>query len=325
MLRRLVTIPASLLAVAVMLAACSSSSPSTSSSSPASGGQTVGFLVFDAELDTFVTALVDAVDGAAQARGLQLTVVDGKNDAATQTAAVQQFIADGVDAILLYPGDPTTLMPVVKEAADKGIPVFTVNLNLEKGAPIITYVGSDDYDYGKEQAELLVKAIGESGTVGLLTGEIGTSAELARTAGITDYLKDYPGIRIVEKQPDNWTDDSAVAAVQAWAAAYPKGSLSAVMAEGPEVAAAAEWARGQGRDDITFIAGDYDTAVQKAIVDGAVYGTVVQYPKEQGEKAIEAIFHWLNGAQDKVQRPTAYTSLPTVTQEDAATTPPAYQ
>ena len=323
MVRKLVILPASVLALVVMLAACSTSGSSGSDSS-SSGGQTVGFLVFDAELDTFVTALVDAVDEAAQSKGLQVTTVDGKGDAATQIAAVQQFIADGVDAILLYPGDPTTLVPVVQEAADKGIPVFTVNLNLEEGAPIITYVGSNDYDYGAEQAKLLVQAIGETGTVGLLTGEVGTSAELARTAGITDVLKEYPGISIVEKQADNWTDDSAVAIVQSWASTYAPGTLTAIVAEGPEVAAAAEWARGAGRDDITFVAGDYTADVQSAIESGAVYGTVVQYPREQGTKAIEAIFDWLNGAQDKVKRPTAYTPLPVVTRENAANTPPAY-
>lgn len=323
MVRKLVILPASLLALAVMVAACSTSGSSGGESS-APSGQTVGFLVFDAELDTFVTALVDAVDEAAQAKGLTVHTVDGQGDASTQIAAVQQFIADGVDGILLYPGDPTTLVPVVKEAADKGIPVFTVNLNLDQGAPIITYVGSNDYDYGAEQAKLLVQAIGETGTVGLLTGEVGTSAELARTAGFTDVLKDHPGISIVEKQADDWTDDSAVAIVQRWTAAYAPGTLNAIVAEGPEVAAAAEWARSEGRDDITFVAGDYTADVQSAIESGAVYGTVVQYPREQGTKVIEAIYDWLNGAQDKVKRPTAYTPLPVVTRENAAGTPPAY-
>lgn len=322
MLRRLVIVSASLVALGVMVAACSAV-PSGGGSSSA-GGQKVGFLVFNAELDSFVTSLVSAVEGAASAKGMQVTTVDGKGDASTQIAAVQQFIAEGADAILLYPGDPTTLVPVVKEASDKGIPVFTVNLNLEPGAPIITYVGSNDREYGSKQAQLLVDAIGETGTVALLTGTVGTSAQIDRTAGIMDVLKQHPGIQVVAEQADNWTDDSAVAAVQAWAAKYPPGALTAVMAEGPEVAAAAEWARAKGRDDITFIAGDYTADVQSAIESGAVYGTVVQYPKVQGEKAIEAIFDWLSGAQDKVSRPTAYTDLPVVTKANAASTPPAY-
>ena len=63
-MRKLVIWPASVLALVVMLAACSTSGSSGGDSS-AAGGQTVGFLVFDAELDTFVTALGDAVDEAA--------------------------------------------------------------------------------------------------------------------------------------------------------------------------------------------------------------------------------------------------------------------
>lgn len=318
--RRLV-IPSVVLLATVGLAACSGSSSSPDPS--ASGGKTVGFLVFDAELDTFVTALVDAVQASAQDKGMQVSVVDGKNDAATQVAAVQQFVADGVDAILLYPGDPTTLLPAVQEAADKGIPVFTVNLNLQQGAPIITYIGSKDYDYGYKQGELLVKAIGESGNVGWLTGTPGTSAEIDRSAGFKDYIASYPGIVIVDQQADDWANDKALSDVQAWVAEAPD-ALDAVVAQGPEVADAAEWAQGEGLD-IAFIAGDYPTELKQAIEDGAVYGTVAQYPQEQGQRAIDTIYRWLSGGQDTVKRPAEYTGLPIVTAENAASTPAAYE
>ena len=324
MLGRRLVFPSVVLLATVGLAACGGSATSPDSAASGSGeGKTVGFLVFNAELDSFVTALVDAVQQSAQAKGMAVTVVDGKDDSATQIAAVQQFIADGVDAILLYPGDPTTLVPVAQEAADKGIPVFTVNLNLQQGAPIITYIGSKDYDYGYKQGELLVKAIGESGNVGWLTGTPGTSAEIDRSAGFKDYLKSYPGIVIVDQQADDWANDKALSDVQAWVA-NDAGAIDAVVAQGPEVADAAEWAKGEGLD-IAFIAGDYPTELKQAIEDGAVYGTVAQYPQEQGERAIDTIYRWLSGGQDTVKRPAEYTGLPMVTAENAATTPAAYE
>lgn len=320
--RRLV-LPSVVLLATVGLAACGGSSPSSDASGSGSSGKTVGFLVFNAELDTFVTALVESVQSSAQAKGMAVSMVDGKNDAATQIAAVRQFIADGVDAILLYPGDPTTLLPAVQEAADKGIPVFTVNLNLQQGAPIITYVGSKDYDYGYKQGELLVEAIGESGNVGWLTGTVGTSAELDRSAGFKDYLAAYPQIVIVDQQADDWADDKALSDVQAWVAGDPD-ALDAVVAQGPEVAAAAEWAKGEGLD-IAFIAGDYPTELKQAIEDGAVYGTVAQYPQEQGQRAIDAISRWLTGDQASVKRPAEYTGLPIVTALNVEGTPAAYE
>ena len=289
----------------------------------------VGFLAFNAELDTFATALIDAVLRAGEARGMQVTLVDGGGDSDTQLAAVRGFVADGADAILLYPGDPSTLVPAVREAAERGIPVFTVNLDLEDSAPVAAYIGSDDMDYGRKQGHLLVRAIGETGNVALLTGESGTSAQIARTAGLNEVLGGHPGIRVVAEHEDDWTDATALAIVQGWLAEFPAGSLGAILAEGPEVAPAARWAREHGRDDIVFVAGDYTSDVREAILEGAVYGTVVQHPSEQGERAVEVVADVLAGSAagssaGGAGRVRVLTDLPVVTRDNAAGVPAAY-
>lgn len=332
-------VAAGLAVVALGAAACSSGSSSSSSSSaaaptnaqssaassPASGEkQKIGFVSFDIGLDPFATVLAETVEAKAKEKGFDIEVVNGKNDLNTQIAGVQQFITNGVDAILLYPGDPEGLVPVSEQAKAAGIPVFTVNLNLKKGAPVVTYTGADDYLYGKEQGELAVKAIGDKGTIALLMGSLGTSAQIARTAGIEDYLKDHPNVKLVEKQPDDWAADKSLALVQNWANKYPKGELNAVVAQGPQITSVAKWAKDKGREEIKFIAGDYPADVQKAIVDGLIYGTINQDPKEQAVKVVDNIYNWLNGAQDKVKTPEDFTPLPMVTQENAADTPPAY-
>jgi ABC-type sugar transport system substrate-binding protein len=309
-----------------LLAACSSGTTTTGAAAPTGAeGKKVGFLVFDQELDSFVTVMVKAVEDGAKAQGIELTTVDGKNDVKTEEAALDQFTADKVDAILIYPGDPTSLAPAVQRAARAGIPVFTVNLGLDESAPVITYVGSDDVVYGQEQAQLVAEALGETGgTVGLLEGEIGTSAQINRTAGFKDELAKHPNITIVEEQPDDWDPAKSLALVQQWVAKYPAGSLDAIVAQGPQVVGGADWARENGRDDIVFVAGDYNQEVQKAIEDGSVYGTTDQNPRQQGEKAITAVGDWLAGRQDQVTRPAEITPLPDVTKENVARTEPAW-
>lgn len=331
-------IAAGLAVVAIGAAACSGGSSSGSSSSgaaptdaqssaassPAGEKQKIGFVSFDIGLDPFATVLAETVESVAKEKGFDIEVVNGKNDLNTQIAGVQQFISNGVDAILLYPGDPEGLVPVVQQAAAKDIPVFTVNLGLKKDAPVVTYTGADDYLYGKEQGELVVKAIGDKGNVALLMGSLGTSAQIQRTAGITDFLKDYPNIKLVEQQPDDWAADKSLALVQNWANKYAKGELNAVVAQGPQITSVAKWAKEKGREEIKFIAGDYPADVQKAIVDGLIFGTINQDPKEQAVKVVDNIYNWLNGAQDKVKTPEDFTPLPIITQENAASTPPAY-
>jgi ABC-type sugar transport system substrate-binding protein len=48
--------------------------------------------------------------------------------------------------------------------------------------------------------------------------------------------------------------------------------------QGPEVGAAVDFALRNGRDEIKFIAGDYDQNVRQLIHDGKVFGTVDQDP-----------------------------------------------
>jgi ABC-type sugar transport system substrate-binding protein len=285
----------------------------------------VGFMAFDIGVDPFVSVMVESIQTAAKEKGLQLDVRNGQGDLNQQISIVRQFITEKKDAIIVYPGDPEGIAPVIRQADQQKIPVFTVNLQLKEGTPVTAYVGADDREYGRKQGELVVKAIGEKGNVGLLMGQLGTSAQLQRTEGIKEYFKDYPGIKIVEQQNDDWAAEKALAATQNWVSKYPKGQLNAIVAQGPQAVGAARWARQQrGRSEIEFILGDYPADVKQAISDGLIFGTVNQDPKPQGQTVVESVQLWLDGQQDKVVRPNHFLPLPLVTKENVADSPAAY-
>jgi ribose transport system substrate-binding protein len=61
-------------------------------------------------------------------------------------------------------------------------------------------------------AQVLFKHIGGSGTVIHVPGQKGSSADVQRTAGFNQALKEFPGIKVVTTGPGNWTSqDSATA------------------------------------------------------------------------------------------------------------------
>jgi ABC-type sugar transport system substrate-binding protein len=316
---------ASVLAICSLLVfgatACGSDdSDSGSSNEP----PTIGMMIFDIGLDPFVSVLVESAKQEAKSLGVDLKVANGRGDLATQNSQIDQFVTQGVDAIIVYPGDPEGIIPAVTKAEAKGIPTFTMNLALKEGAPVVSYTGADDREYGRLQGELLVEAIGESGKVGLMQGQLGTSAQLMRTEGIKAVLKEHPGIELVEEQPDNWQNERAVALIQDWMAKYPKGQLDAVVAQGPELVAAAKTAHSKGRDEIKFIAGDYPEDVRQAIIDGILFGTVNQDPRPQGKGAVRAAYNWVTGKKAKVKRPANYLPLPKVTKQNVKESPAAY-
>lgn len=283
----------------------------------------VGFMAFDIGLDPFVAVMVDEVKKQADEMGVELDVRNGGGDLNKQISQIQEFVTAGKDAIIVYPGDPEGIGPSIKAADRAGIPVFTVNLALEKSIPVKAFVGADDKDYGRKQGQMLVKAIGEEGNVGLVMGGLGTSAQILRTEGLMEVIASHPKINVIEKQSDGWQAEKTLALTQDWVNKHPKGELDAIVVQGPEAMGAITWAHDNGRKEIKWILGDYPTELKAPIADGRVFGTVSQDPAEQGREVLKAAYEWLRGDKSKV-KPEMFTPLPVVTKENVAKMEPVF-
>ena len=111
-------------------------------------------------------------------------------------AVIEDVIAKGVDAIGVSCNDPTGCEDPIKKALDARIDVMTWDSDSPESGRF-TYLGVDNYEGGKAAADLLVKAMGETGKVALLTGVPGAFNLEERIRGFKDGVKDYPGIEIV--------------------------------------------------------------------------------------------------------------------------------
>ena len=88
--------------------------------------------------------------------GFEYDLRDGKGDPATELANIQNFIAEGVDLILLTPMSEGTI-PAIIQANQAGVPVIEVNNRAGFGsdrAEVVTYVGADDVEFGRLQAAI---------------------------------------------------------------------------------------------------------------------------------------------------------------------------
>jgi ribose transport system substrate-binding protein len=277
----------------------------------------LGYMIWNASVP-FYSNLIKKAHDTAKEEGVTIDIQSGNGDLATQISVVQNFIAQGVDMILISPSDPKGIVPVIRQATAAGIPVMAVNTkaDISTGAQVVTYVGVDDYVFGQRQGEVLAQAIGEKGKVGYIMGKLGTSAELDRKAGLEDTLKKHPGIEIVASQAADWDNTKALAITQDFLSKYPKGELAAVVDQGPEGVNGANFAAEQGRTDVKFIMGDYPLDVRNAILKGTVYGTVDQDPSPQGVNAVKDAVLWLDGKKTAVPSPNHYLDLPMITKEN---------
>jgi ribose transport system substrate-binding protein len=286
---------------------------------------TVGSVIWNTSVP-FYSNFIKGQKDTASKLGVKLVMENGNGELANEVAAIQRLISKHVDLILVTPSDAKGIVPAIRQANAAGIPVFAVNnrVDTSTGAKVVTYIGADDVTFGQRQGQLLVQAIGEKGTVALIQGKLGTSAQIDRKTGFMNYLKKYPGIKVVSQKSADWDNTKALAVTQDLLSRYPKGTLDAIVDQGPEGVTGAQWAHKQGRTDVKFLMGDYPAEVRNAILNGTVYGTVDQDPQPQGVSSIEMAQKWLQGKKAGVPTPHMYMPLPIVTQQNVDQYPAAW-
>src|SRR5580704_6567157 len=89
----------------------------------------------------FFSVIKSVARKAAEAKGFQFRENDAELDSNKQAAAIEDFLAQGVDAILLNPVDSAAIVKSVEMANQKGVPVVTIDVTAD-GGKVATFVGS---------------------------------------------------------------------------------------------------------------------------------------------------------------------------------------
>lgn len=184
---------------------------------PAAEGESIKIgvsMLFD---DLWLTTLRDAMTAyAASQPGVELIMVDSKEDVAVQLGQVENFVAQGVNAIVLIAANTDATDPMTKAAVDAGIPLVYVNrkpANLPEG---VAYVGSDSIDAGIMQMEWIAEKLGGKGNVVIMNGNLSQEAAQMRTAGVKQVAEQHPEITITKEDTGNWSRDQGLALMENW-------------------------------------------------------------------------------------------------------------
>ncbi|MBN1306305.1 MAG: ABC transporter substrate-binding protein [Chitinispirillaceae bacterium] len=133
----------------------------------------------------------------------ELITTEANDDTAKQIADIEDLIARGVDAICISASNPKALIPVVEKAMAAGIVVVDFD-NVVDTDNITAHVIVDQIDFGKVQAEWLVKTMNGKGNVVAFNGIKGTSVSADRYAGALSILDMYPEIKIINVVYADW-------------------------------------------------------------------------------------------------------------------------
>ena len=144
----------------------------------------------------FFNQMNSGAESAATSNGDKLVIFNANNDPAAQNSAIETYIQQGVDGIVIVAIDVNGIMPAVKQATDAGIPVVAVDAVLPDG-PHSAQVGVNNAKAGADMGDFFLSYLGSdmggSAKIGVV-GALSSSIQNIRQAGFVDKITGANGV-----------------------------------------------------------------------------------------------------------------------------------
>lgn len=317
-------------AMVITFAACGNKTPAESSEAPASESQPessekpaeagksydIGVAIYQYN-DNFMTQyreeLAKYFKELGEKNGVTYNVEfqDGKNDQATQTEQLNNFIAQGKDLIIANLVDPTGADQVINSAKQANIPVVLINREANTETMEIwpgktTYVGVDARQSGIYQGEIIA-ALEKKGDINgdgkvnyvMIMGDAGNvDAEQRTKYSVETLQKTIPAESLGEPQRGNW-DQAKGQEIAANALSQYGKDVEVIFCNNDGMALGAKQAiDGAGRkvnEDIYLVGVDALPEVIELLGKGEFTGTVLNDYFNQAHTAAEVAIKLLDG------------------------------
>lgn len=157
--------------------------------------------------DTWRDKLNEELRIAATYYDVDLQIKSANDDVRLQTEQIDRFVEQGVDLLVVAPGQ-VTISPAIDKAYEKGIPVIIFDRRTRSNK-YTAYIGADNHDIGASMAEFMANANTEGTEVVELCGLSSSSPAIERDEGFDSVAACRPDISIVKKVYADWTEQGA--------------------------------------------------------------------------------------------------------------------
>ena len=258
--------------------------------------------------DVFMRYALDQLTDEAQKNGIDVVTGDAKGDPNEQLKIVENFITQGVDAILIHVVDQTIAPTITKECLAANIPLVYFNRKPDDSALSagkVVAVASPEVVAGNLEAEFVAKKLGGKGNVAILMGTMGTAPQIGRTQGTKDTLAKYPGMKVVREQTANFARPDGLSVTEDWLNSDVK--IDAIIANNDEMALGAVLAlEAKNMKNKVIVTGvDATSDALKFIADKRLDMTVFQNGAAQGRGAVQTAIKLI-----KHQMVPTFTAIP---------------
>ena len=247
-----------------------------------------------------MTAHEEALDG------VSLQIEDATDDVAKQLDQINNFIASGVDAIIVNAVDTNATEAMSNAAAEAGVPLVYVNrqpVNMDTLPEGQAFVASNEIESGTLAAFRMCQDLRAQGKSGgamayVLMGQLSNQAAVQRTKDFHDVIgMDMCNfITIIDEQTANWSRDEANDLMTNWISSGDP--FDAVFGNNDEMALGAIQAlkaAGISMDDVVVGGVDATSDALLSMKAGEMDVTVFQDLAGQGAGSIDTAIALING------------------------------
>ena len=265
--------------------------------------------------DPFYVTMSAGVMQAAADLGIEVVQQDPEEfNPTVQTPIIDSLMARGdIDALITAPTDSEQMIPVLQNADDSGVPVFTVDTfigdgNYEDGEVTfpITYIGSDNYEGGYIACSTLADELGEGASIYIQNVRPGISTTDQREEGCLAAADDR-GLTVAgvdyNENDVNTAQQQTTAALEANPDIAGVFGTNTFSAQGAGTAVQNAGFSGA----VEVVAFDASELAIELLEEGTVTQVIAQKPSDMGYLSVAMAHAYLEGFQSVPARvPTGY-------------------
>jgi ribose transport system substrate-binding protein len=204
-----------------------------------------------------------------------------ETDFAAQQEAVENFVTEQYDVIVIAPADSAAMVNPIVDALNAGVHVINIDVALDQQAMAdagidLAFFGPDNRAGAKLAGDALGQALGEGGKVVILEGIPVADNAKQRKMGFDDSVAEYK-LDLLESRTANWETEEANSVMTDMLTKYPdvQGVMAANDSMALGVISALEAAGKIGQ--VQVVGFDNIPGVRQYIKDGAMLATVEQF------------------------------------------------
>ena len=258
-------------------------------SAQAANAQTVALVTINQQA-LFFNQINDGAKQAADKAGAKLVIFNANNVAAAQNSAIEDYIAQKVDGIVLIAIDVNGVKPAVTAAKNAGIPVVAIDARIPDGDNA-AFIGVDNKgageQIGKYFADYAKNKMGGSAKVGIV-GALNSFIQNQRLDGFKAAAQGE-GVKFLDTVDGQNIQDVALTAAENLMTANPDMNALYATGEPALVGAISAVTSQQGTGKVKVFGWDLTAQAIKGIDEGWIVAVVQQDPFQEGVAGVETV------------------------------------